>query len=219
EGLLNDTIICFTSDHGDMLGGHNMWAKRLFYEYSANIPMILLGTAGDDRVGYNRVDDRLVGWSDVMPTLLALAGIDIPETVEGISMVGGQTRDWFYGEVGEDDHATRMIHDGRFKLIYYPVGNCRQLFDLESDPQELTDLSNSAEHADVLARLTDLLISQLYGGDEAWVQNGQLVGLPDRDFVPGPNRGLSSQRGAHWPPPPQTDMPQIEWFSERKSSA
>ena len=42
EGLLNGTIICFTSDHGDMLGNHNMWAKRLFYEYSTNIPMILV---------------------------------------------------------------------------------------------------------------------------------------------------------------------------------
>ncbi|MCH8292575.1 sulfatase-like hydrolase/transferase [Candidatus Poribacteria bacterium] len=216
EGLLNDTIICFTSDHGDMLGIHNMWAKRLFYEYSANIPMILVGAVGDKRVGYNRVDDRLVGWADVMPTLLDLAGIDMPETVEGLSMVGDQKRDWFYGEVGEDDHATRMIHDGRYKLIYYPVGNCCQLFDLESDPHELTDLSNSAEHTDTLARLTDLLISQLYGGDEAWVENGKLIGLSDKNFTPGPNRGLSSQRGNHWPPPPQTDMPQIQWFSEGK---
>ena len=45
EGELDNTIICFTSDHGDMLGNHGMWAKRLFYEYSANIPMILLGVA------------------------------------------------------------------------------------------------------------------------------------------------------------------------------
>ncbi|RKU11380.1 arylsulfatase [Candidatus Poribacteria bacterium] len=216
EGELDNTIICFTSDHGDMLGNHSMWAKRLFYEYSANIPMILLGVAGDERVGYSRVDDRLVGWADVMPTLLDLAGVDIPETVEGISMVSEQRRDWFYGEVGEDNHATRMIHAGRYKLIYYPVGNCRQLFDLQNDPDELTDLSASAEHADILTNLTDLLISQLYGGDEAWAENGQLIGLPDRDFVPGPNRGLSSQRGSHWPQPPRTNMPQIQWHSEGK---
>ena len=216
EGLLNNTIICFTSDHGDMLGNHSMWAKRLFYEYSANIPMILLGVNGDERVGYNRTDDRLVGWADVMPTLLSLANIEVPSTVEGLSMVDEQKRDWFYGEIGEAGHATRMIRDGRYKLIYYPVGNCRQLFDLKTDPDEFTDLSNSAEHVDILARLTEHLISQLYGGDEAWVQNGQLIGLPDRDFSPGPNRGLSSQRGDHWPQPPHTDMSQIEWFSEGK---
>ena len=50
--------------------------------------MILVGTAGDERVGHHRVDDRLVGWQDVMPTLLHLAGIDIPDTVDGIPMVG-----------------------------------------------------------------------------------------------------------------------------------
>ena len=99
EALLDNTIICFTSDHGDMLGNHHMWAKRLFYENSANIPMILVGAAGDDRVGRNRVDDRLVGWQDVMPTLLDLAGIEIPDTVEGLSMVSEQTREWFYAEI------------------------------------------------------------------------------------------------------------------------
>ena len=109
-----------------------------------------------------------------------------------------------------------MIHDGRYKFIYYPVGNCRQLFDLQDDPDELIDLSTSAEHADILNGLTDQLISQLYGGDEAWVENGQLIGLPDRDFIPGPNRGLSSQRGSHWPQPPRTNMPQIQWHSEEK---
>ncbi len=213
EGLLDNTIICFTSDHGDMLGNHNMLAKRLFYEGSANIPMILLGTAGDERVGFNRVDDRLVGWQDVMPTLLDLAGVDIPDTVEGMSMVGEQKRDWFYGEVGEDAHATRMICDGRYKLIYYSVGNYRQLFDLSTDPQERVDLSSDPQHAEALMRLTELLIGELYGEDEKWVENGQLVGLPDQPYHPGPNRGLTSQRGQHWPPPPKSDMPQIQWHA------
>jgi len=211
EGLLDNTIICFTSDHGDMLGNHNMWAKRLFYEHSANIPMILLGTAGDARGGFNRVDDRLVGWRDVMPTLLTLAGIEIPDSVEGVSMVGEKKREWLYGEVGEADHATRMIRDSRYKLVYYSAGNCRQLFDLEADPQELTNLSPDPDHAETLERLTELLIGELYGGDEAWIENERLVGRPDRRFQPGTNRGLTSQRGQHWPPPPKSDMPQIQW--------
>lgn len=214
EGLLDNTIICFTSDHGDMLGNHHMWAKRLFYENSANIPMILVGVKGDERVGYNQVDDRLAGWQDVMPTLLDLCGIEIPDSVEGMSMVGDKRRDWFYGEVGEDAHATRMIRDERHKLIYYAVGNYSQLFDLETDPRELSDLATDPAHAETLARLTGILISQLYGDDEAWAQEGRLVGLPDREFVPGPNKGLSSQRGDHWPPPPKTNMPQIEWHAE-----
>ena len=214
EGLLNDTIILFTADHGDMLGNHNMWAKRLFYESSANVPMILVGAAGDQRVGHHRVDERLVGWQDIMPTLLDLAGVPIPTTVEGRSMVGEQKRDWFYGEIDEGAHATRMIHDGRYKLVYYAAGNHRQLFDLQEDPDEMMDRVRDPGYAEPLARLTGLLISQLYGGDEAWVQNGELVGLPEREFIPGPNKGLTSQRGAHWPPPPASHMPQIEWHGE-----
>jgi len=235
EALLDNTVICFTSDHGDMLGNHNMWAKRLFYEESANIPMILVGAEGGPagteggpagtqsgpagtqsgrRLGYNRVDDRLVGWQDVMPTLLDLAGIEIPETVEGLSMAGDEKREWLYGEVGEDAFATRMIRDGRFKLVYYPTGNCCQLFDINADPHEMSDLSASPDHVEILERLTGLLVSQIYGGDEAWIKDGRLTGLPDRDFTPGPNKGLTSQRGEHWPPPPRTNMRQIEWHSE-----
>ena len=214
EDMLDNTAICFTSDHGDMLGRHGMWAKRLFYEGAANVPMILLGSAGDRRVRAGRVDDRLVGWQDVMPTLLDLAGIEPPNTVEGLSMVSKRTRDWLYGEVGEGDHATRMIRKGAHKLIYYPAGNVVQLFDVDADPLELRDLSGDAGHSSVLDDLTGILIGQLYGGDEEWVQNGQLVGRPARDFRPGPNRGLSSQRGHHWPPPPKTDMQQIQWHNE-----
>jgi arylsulfatase len=217
EGLLNNTILCFTSDHGDMLGDHGLWAKRLFYEGSANIPLILLGVAGDQRVGHQRVDDRLVGWQDIMPTLLDLAGVPIPDTVEGISAVGERRREWFYGEIDEGPLATRMIHDGRYKLVYYAAGNCRQLFDLQTDPHELTDLASSPTHGEILERMTGRLIEHFYGGDEAWVQEGQLVGLPNRSFTPGPNRGLSSQRSSHWPPPPATHMPQIEWHPETKT--
>ena len=213
EGVLGNTMICFTSDHGDMLGDHRMWAKRLFYEGSANIPMILLGVEGDERVGFNRIDDRLVGWRDVMPTLLDLAGVEIPDTVEGLSMVRAEKRDLFYGEIGEDAHATRMIRERRYKLIYYATGNRRQLFDLESDPRECVDLSADPRYADTLARLTEVLIGELYGGDETWVEDGHLVGLPDRQYGPGPNRGLTSQRGQHWPPPPKSDMPQIRWHA------
>ncbi len=212
EDLLENTIICFTSDHGDMLGRHGMWGKRLFYESAANVPMILSGNAR--QIGHHRTDDRLVGWQDVMPTLLDLAGIDIPTTVEGLSMVGDSRRDWLYGEVGEGEHATRMIRKDCYKLIYYPAGNAIQLFDLNEDPLEMTDLSGVPEKQPVVEELCNILGSQLYGGDESWVQEKTLHGLPSRTHQPGSNRGLSSQRGHHWPPPPKTDMQQIQWHND-----
>ena len=61
-----------------------------------------------------------------------------------------------------------------------------------------------AQWPKVEQRLKDLLAQELYGGDEDWVKEGEWVGLPDREYVPGPNRGLTGQRGSHWPVPPQT---------------
>lgn len=204
EGLLDDTVICFTSDHGDMLGNHRLWGKSLFYEDSANVPMIVLGANGDDRVGHHRVDDRLVGWQDVMPTMLDLAGVSIPATCTGISMVGNETRSTLYGEINENASATRMIRDERHKLIYYPMGNVVQLFDLKEDPRECINVAESKDYVDVRRRLTDQLIQEFYGGDEDWVKDGHLVGLPDIPYEPSPNRGLTGQRGSHWPVPPQS---------------
>lgn len=205
EGLLDHTIILFTADHGDMLGNHGLWAKRLFYESSACVPMILVGTANCPRVGYGRTDDRLTSLADIMPTLLDLAGVDIPRTVDGLSLVGQRRRESLYGEYGEGHEATRMIHDGRFKLIYYAPGNRVQLFDLESDPLELEDLSESDSHGDVRERLTRLLLDSLYGGDIAWVRDGGLVGIPEDTSPSPPDRTLALQRGSHWPIPPQSN--------------
>jgi arylsulfatase A-like enzyme len=201
EELLEDTYILFTSDHGDMLGDHGLKNGTLFYESSACIPMILVAPAGDSSLGHGREDDRLVELRDVMPTLLELAGIDTPESVEGISMLGQTIRPYLYGEMREGLRAGRMIHDGRFKLIYYTAGNRRQLFDLENDPRELIDLAGDPDHANVLASLTGLLIDELYGGDREWIEEGRLVGVPDEPVIPGPDHSYNYQRGQHWPPP------------------
>ena len=202
ENLLDDTIILFTTDHGDMLGDFGLWAKRLFYEGSANVPMILSGVAGDRRIGLGRVDDRLVGLQDVMPTLLDLAGIPVPDSVEGLSMLGERQRPLFYGECREDGGASRMMHNGRHKLIWYPTGNRVQLFDLDDDPREEVDRAADPALAAVRARLEEALAAEAYGVDEAWVKDGKLVGAEAPPFRTGANRGLSSQRGLHYPQPP-----------------
>jgi choline-sulfatase len=199
QHMLGNTIILFTSDHGDMLGNHGMWAKRVFYENAANVPMILVGAGSE--LGHHVEDDRLVGLADVMPTLLELAGIDVPETVEGRSMVSGDRREWLYGEINTDHDASRMVTDDRYKLIWYPVGNRVQLFDIQSDPRELRDLADTGEHAQTVDRLSKILAEQLYGEDQAWVTDGRLTGAPNVPAEPGTNKRLSGQRGLHWPPP------------------
>jgi len=206
EGILDDTVILFTADHGDMLGDHGFYAKRLMYEASVNIPMILLGAASDtDRVRPGVVDDRLCGLQDVMPTLLDLCGITVPASYTGQSMIGENRRELFYAECSEGLEATRMVHDGRYKLIWYPAGNLFQLFDLESDPLEQHDLSRSAEESATLGRLKAALRDRLYGSDLAFVSGSEIVGSNQVSTQPSPNRGLSGQRGLQYPPLPYRD--------------
>lgn len=205
EGILDNTIVMISSDHGDMLGDFGLFAKRTYYEGSGNIPMVLMGTAGDQRVGHHRTDDRLVGLQDVMPTLLDLAGIPVPDSCDGLSMVGDQRRPTLYGDCLEDTSATRMLHDGRHKLIWYPAGNHLQLFDLADDPDERRNLAENPDYAEVRARLVDSLAAKLYGIDveQGWVQDGKLVGFTPPPYEQRPDRGLNGQRGLHFPQPPE----------------
>lgn len=203
ERLLDNTIIMFTSDHGDMLGDHGLWAKRIYYEASANVPMVVQGTREQAADTAGSVSDRLVGWQDVMPTLLDMAGLAIPDNVEGMSMFGPAQRSHLYGECGEGPKSSRMIRQGSLKLIYYAWGHRRQLFDVEADPFEQRDLAADPAYAEDLERLTRLLVGELYGPDLDWVAGGDLVGMPEPDFSPVANRDLSGQRGIHWPVPPR----------------
>jgi arylsulfatase A-like enzyme len=214
EGLLDNTIICFTSDHGDMLGNHGMVAKRVFYQSSANVPMIIRGTLDNPPIAPGSVDQRIVGLQDVMPTLLEMCELPIPASVEGRSVFSSSQREYLYGECGEDDHATRMIRDERYKLIYYPVGNYFHLFDMHEDPRECHDLVGTAAHASAQSRLTNLLKGELYGGDEEWVKDGAFIGKPNKIYSWMPHRSLNSQRGDGWPPAPAVDIPQVEWTLE-----
>ena len=184
QGILDNTIIMFTSDHGNMLGDNGMYNQGEFYEGSAKIPMVLVPTRQQvESTGINHRDDRLVAQADVMPTLLDLCDVPVPDSVEGLSMVGDEERDYLYGELREDHNATRMVHDGRHKLIYYPVGNRFQLFDLREDPNELHDVAGSPAYADVRTRLTGLLQERIYGSDLEWLKDGELVGLPEPDLT------------------------------------
>jgi len=205
EQVLNDTIIVFASDHGDMLGEHGIWSKRLHYEFSANVPLIVVGRAGCQRVRQGAVDSRLAGLQDVMPTLLDLCDLPIPPTVEGISLVGPRRRGLLYGECRDGLNASRMMHDGRHKLIWYPAGNRIQLFDLDVDPAETRDLFGDPSYAEVRDHLEVEMARQLYGTDLAWIHDGRLVGYDPGPFAVAPNRTFGNQRGLHYPPPPADD--------------
>ncbi|MBW9089799.1 sulfatase-like hydrolase/transferase [Rhizobium wenxiniae] len=205
EHILDNTVIMITSDHGDMLGNHGFYAKRLMYEGSANVPMIVVGTESDRRVQTGSVDDRLVGLQDVMPTLLDLCGLPVPKTCEGRSMVSEDRRDFLYGEALSGPKAMRMLHDGRHKLIWYPAGSRFQLFDLELDPNEMVDRIDDEAYAGVTMALKRRLRQELYGEDLEALSGDHFVGVSVPAKAASSNRGLSGQRGLHFPAPPLQD--------------
>ncbi len=191
-GLLDNTVIALTCDHGDMLGNHHLWHKGVFYEDSARIPLLLLPAARDLRTPIGRRDDRLAALCDVMPTLLEFCDIPVPAEVEGLSLVGPKRREEIYGEHFTGPLATRMVRDARYKLIYYAVGNRFQLFDLDEDPDELRDLADLPALAHVRQRLTESLLRNLYGTDREWIRDGQIVGKPD---LPRKHRAVHAYNG------------------------
>lgn len=181
QGLLEDTVILFTADHGEMLGTNHLFGKFLMYEGSVKIPFILAPPASCGMT-CSRTDDRLVELRDVMPTLLSLTGIPIPEHAEGESLTKPSARRYSYGGLWEDDRATRMIRTGEYKLIYYAVGNRFQFFHIREDPFELRDLIADPAYAEQIAQMKALLADHLYGEDVSLIQDGEFVGLPHKKY-------------------------------------
>jgi len=145
-GLLNNTLILFTSDHGDMMGDHHLHRKTYAYEGSARIPFLIRYPAGLDLP--SGVFDHVVGLQDVMPTLLEAAGIPIPDSVTGSSVSGAiRSEPWRAFLHGEHspcyslEEAMHYLTDGKTKYVYFPATGEEQFFDLVNDRQELYDLA------------------------------------------------------------------------------
>ncbi len=198
--LLNDTIIVFMSDHGDMLFDHKMVAKRCFYESASCVPMVFTGAPMGEYRGKG-FEQKLGKMSDVMPTLLDLCGLEIPHHVEGIPLFSQSENPYIYGEVGEGVKATRMIRTSDFKLIWYPCDNTFQLFDMKKDRNEVHDLSTLSEFKQTVENLKKILLDCCYGSDLDWIEDKEFVGFNFPGKAKAPDFGLYNQRGYHWPAP------------------
>lgn len=149
--LLENTFIIFLSDHGELLGDHNLLRKEKPFEGSAKIPFIVRPPKSFD---FNKasVCDLPITHMDVMPTLLAAAGINVPETVEGSSLlplVSGDTNNWrefMHGEHACGSVGWQYLTDGKEKYIWETFSGKELFFDLTIDPQERTDKSKSMDY-------------------------------------------------------------------------
>ena len=152
-----DTVVIFCADHGDMLGERGLWFKMSFFEGSARIPVMMAGPGLDA----GRIDTP-VSTLDILPTLAELAGVPVdPDAgpLDGESLVplaaGSPRRAPVTMEyTGEGSAAPLVsIRDDRFKFNHCEL-DPPQLFDLESDPQELTNLAGDPAHEKIVENFT-----------------------------------------------------------------
>jgi len=158
-GRADNTILVFAGDNGLALGRHGLMGKQNLYDHSVHVPLVMSGPgvpAGERR-------GALCYLSDIYPTLCDLAGVAVPDTVEGQSLVPvlrdpkGAVRDTMLFAYR---HLHRAAQDARWKLIEYVVDGVRttQLFDLEADPFELTNLAGDPSCGEHLERLGKELV-------------------------------------------------------------
>ena len=189
HGHAENTLVVFTSDHGDAHGAHQLVQKTFLYEEQARVPFLVRPPAGTEP----RMSDALVSTGlDLLPTLCDYAEIEPPTDLPGRSvrgLVGGETVDWrpyLVAETGGDPgdrFQGRMIRTNRYKyIVYHEQRHNEQLFDMETDRDELVDLSNSDRYADVLEAHHDHLL-------EWCLEIGDRIGAryhhPDVPMIPG----------------------------------
>ena len=184
--LPTNTVVMFVSDHGEMLGDHQWIRKRNAFEPSARIPF-LLNLPAELGFEQEKVLDAPVELMDVMPTLLELAGVPVPDTVEGRSVLDllrekpkAEWRTSLHGEcssIPSLNSGMQYLTDGKTKYIWYPGTGDEQLFDLEKDPAEKHDLSRDPEHRRLCAQWRKLLVQELQGRPEGFVRDGDLHGV------------------------------------------
>jgi len=191
-GVAQNTIVVFSSDHGDQLLEHGLMGKNCFFEASVRVPFILRFPKRVRAGNY----DELVESVDLVPTLFELAGLPEPYPSQGRSLVGlidpqgghylpreavfsenvipeviTGGRDEFAFIKGKGIRGTRhpdakMVRTRRWKYIYYPEGYA-ELYDLQSDPAEVVNLADDPRYRERIYEMKDRLLHWLTTADEA----------------------------------------------------
>ena len=172
-----NTIVVYVADHGEMLGDHYMWAKSVPYQGSVRVPLLVQVPA---RYGYpkGQVVDYPVCLEDLMPTLLELTDVEVPETVEGRSLV-----DLLEGKQPSEERCLHLqcapmhhtLTDGKEKYIWFVADGREQFFRLTDDPNELHNLIDDPQETDRIASWRSKLVKQLRDSPDGFSDGQRLI--------------------------------------------
>ena len=138
KGMYEDTLILFSSDHGDMMGDYNAIGKRAMVDSSAHIPFIIHYPGQEP--GFRKDACSLV---DVAPTILSYAGVPYDkEEFDGMDLFAGEDRTYVYSQHGCGNNGTYMITDGKTKLVYIKAVNRYHYFEIIPETNDVYDPEN-----------------------------------------------------------------------------
>jgi arylsulfatase A-like enzyme len=175
-----NTCFIFLSDHGDMLGDHHLLRKTYGYEGSARVPLVIRPPAG--RRPDRPLAEEVVELRDIMPTILEMAGVPCPPTVDGRSLLpllNAPAPDWrayLHGEHSTcyaDVQEMHYVTDGRRKFIWLPRIGREQYFHLEADPGECFDRIDDPACQSEITVWRHRLTAELAARNCGWTQNGR----------------------------------------------
>jgi len=187
RGLMDDTIMIFTADHGDMMGDFGTFFKMNHLNGSVRIPFIMAGPG----IAQGTVTDALVGLQDILPTLSAASGGHIGQSVHGsdlstlLAKGKGAVRDIIYSQTGNDPAQSAMVCDGQMKYIYSQHGGIDELYDQANDPGELNNLAANEDFASTLTEYRAKLRNEAeaLGDTEFLTADGFKTADLDRDKI------------------------------------
>jgi arylsulfatase A-like enzyme len=160
-GQLDNTWIIYTSDHGEMLGDHKLWAKMNFYHGSVQVPLIIRPPGGAPQ----RTEDALVELTDVTATLADIGGAESPAGSHGESLLAAVTepfagREYLYSQIGNYAGVRNSSH--RLTMNIKNGAPC-ELFNMVDDPDEMVNLVNQSDSIQLVDDLSAQLRTHLAG--------------------------------------------------------
>ncbi len=160
RGVLDDTLIVFWSDHGELAGDHGLLYKSRFFEGALRVPLMVRWPG---RVPVGVTTDALACTIDIMPTVLEAAGAPVPESCEGVSLwpalhdPAARPRQAVLSEVEKAGRRNTMVCTERHKLAVHEDGTPYMLYDLARDPDEQRNLIGMPDAAEVEREMLGLL--------------------------------------------------------------
>lgn len=165
KGIMDNTLIIFTTDHGEMMFEHGRLGKGNFYEAIIRLPLIIVPPRG---IPNGREIEGLVETYDIAPTALDYAQSEIPSNMSATSLRPllegrGAGKELVLSEYISNDRSRRgvCVHTERYKYVFWGTTRTEQFFDLQEDPLERRDLSGDPKYRDDIARHRMLIIDRL----------------------------------------------------------